>query len=320
MKTQLKSEKVLKPSKTAKAFPLAVVGTVAIDAIETPFGKMDRVFGGSASYFSYAATLFTQVSLAAVVGKDFPAEYREVLKRRPIDLTNLEVAEGKTFFWRGKYEADLNSAITLETQLNVLQGFNPKLKFEKSPDFLFLANVDPVIQGKVLDQLEKPRLKFVACDTMNYWIANKRKDLLKVLARIDCVIVNDGEARLLTGENNLIRAGQKIKEMGPGTVLIKKGEHGVLLFRGEAEFFALPAYPLETVFDPTGAGDSFAGGFMGFLTRAGKTDFATMKQAIVAGSMVASFTVEKFGLGRLQTLTQTQFQERLLLFKKICRF
>jgi len=243
--------------------PLVVIGTVAIDRIETPFGQRDRVFGGSASYFSYAASLFTPVSLVAVVGEDFPDEYRSVLAERPIDLSHLETRKGaKTFFWQGKYEGDLNSATTLDTQLNVLMDFDPKVSFANHPEYLFLANIDPILQGKVLDQLERPRLKFVACDTMNFWIESKRDEVLKVLARIDCVVLNDAEARQLTGEPNLIRAAQIIKGMGPDRVIIKKGEHGVLFF-GENYFFALPGYPLESVFEPTGAGDTFAGGHDG---------------------------------------------------------
>lgn len=313
-KSAVQSKDKIKP-----AFPLTVVGTVAIDAVETPFGNRDRVFGGSASYFSYAASFFTPVSLVAVVGKDFPQEYRSVLEERPIDMSHLEVQDGKTFSWKGKYGSDLNSAQTLETNLNVLLQFNPKLRFESHPRFLFLANVDPVLQASVLDQVEKPRLQFVACDTMNFWIHNKKADLLKVLARVDAVVLNDGEARDLTKESNLIKAAQKIKEMGPEYVIIKKGEHGVLLFHG-AEFFALPAYPLESVFDPTGAGDTFAGGLMGYLTSAGKVSFENMRRAVAWGSVTASFTVEDFGLESLRRIKHSDIEKRLALFKKISSF
>ncbi len=292
---------------------------MAIDSLETPFGKRPRVFGGSATYFSFGATFLTPVALAAVVGKDFPEEYRRVLKERPIDLANLEVADGETFFWRGKYGLDLNSAQTLETRLNVLADFNPKLAFKKKPDYLFLANVDPVIQGRVLDQLAKPRLKFVAADTMNFWIANKLKELRKVISRVDCLVLNDGEARQLTGESNLIRAAQRVKEMGPSRVVIKKGEHGVLLF-DEDSFFALPAYPLESVFDPTGAGDSFAGGMMGYLASTGDLGFQNFKKAIAWGSVVASFTVEDFGLEALRKIRLPDIKERLAIFRKISTF
>ncbi|MDD5218762.1 MAG: PfkB family carbohydrate kinase [Candidatus Omnitrophica bacterium] len=303
------------PAKTA----LAVIGTVAIDSVETPLGKRDRVFGGSASYFSYAASFFTPVSLVAVVGKDFPEEYRAILKERPIDLSHLETLEGKTFHWTGKYEFDLNSAKTLDTQLNVLLDFDPKVNFTERPECLFLANIDPVLQARVLDQLEKPRLKFVACDTMNFWITHKHEELLKVLPRIDCLVVNDGEARQLTGETNLVKAARKINGMGPGIVIIKKGEHGVLVFH-EDHFFALPAYPLEVVVDPTGAGDSFAGGFMGYLAAAEGINAKTVKRAVAFGTVVASFTVEDFGLESLRRLTREKIQERLELFGRISSF
>lgn len=297
--------------------PLVVVGTVAIDSLETPFGKRDRVFGGSASYFSYAASFFTPVALVANVGEDFPEEYRKVLAERPIDLSHLEVTPGKTFFWKGKYEADLNAAITLETQLNVLTSFAPKVNYAQTPDFLFLANVDPSLQWDVLQQLPRPKLKFVACDTMNFWIQNKKEILLKLIRHVDCLVLNDGEARQLTGQANLIRAGQQVREWGPATVVIKKGEHGVLLFHGQ-QFFALPAYPLEEVYDPTGAGDTFAGGMMGYLAAAGDITFENLKKAIAMGSMVASFTVEDFGLERLRRLKREELDERLAMFKKLC--
>ncbi len=299
--------------------PLAVIGTVAIDAVETPFGKKDKVFGGSAAYFSYAASFFTPVSLVAVVGSDFPDEYKGVLQEHPIDLSHLEVRAGKTFSWQGSYESDMNSAKTLRTDLNVLLEFNPQLRFAKAPEFLFLANVDPVLQMQVIDQLERPKLKFVACDTMNFWIGSKRPDLLKVLAKIDCLVLNDGEARELTGDFNLIRAARKIQEFGPGTVVIKKGEHGVLLFSG-SRFFALPAYPLESVFDPTGAGDTFAGGMVGYLAKTGDLSFENLKRAVSYGTMTASFTVEDFGLEALRRIQLPDIESRLTEFKKICSF
>lgn len=303
----------------ASSHALTVIGTVAIDAVETPFGKRDRVFGGSASYFSYAASFFTPVSLVAVVGTDFPGEYRKVLEERPIDLSHLQVVEGKTFFWRGKYGSDLNSAQTLDTQLNVLLDFNPVLNYKEVPQCLFLANIDPVLQSKVLDQLERPRIKFAASDTMNFWIHNKKADLVKVIARVDCLVLNDGEARDLTGETNLIKAAQKVKQMGPKQVVIKKGEHGVLLFDGQ-QFFALPAFPLESVFDPTGAGDTFAGGMMGYLASTRDFSFENLKKAVAIGSVVASFTVEDFGLERLRRLKKEDILARLELFKKVSSF
>jgi sugar/nucleoside kinase (ribokinase family) len=299
--------------------PLVVIGTVAIDRVETPFGKKDRVFGGSAAYFSYAASFFTPVGLVAVVGRDFPEEYRNILKERPIDLSHLETREGKTFCWAGKYAADLNTAETLDTQLNVLLQFDPKLHFESDPQVLFLANIDPALQLRVLDQLEKPRMKFVACDTMNYWITHKNKDLLHVLSRVDCLVLNDAETRQLTGEPNLIRAAQKIRSLGPDHVIIKKGEHGVLLFYN-SHFFALPAYPLESVYDPTGAGDTFAGGVMGHLASTKDFSFENMKRAVAFGSILASFTVEDFGLESLRRIQRQDLEERLELFRRLCSF
>jgi len=298
---------------------LAVIGTVAIDNIKTPFGVREKVFGGSAAYFSYAASFFTSVALVGVVGKDFPDEYRAVLKEHPIDLSHLQVVEGKTFSWKGFYEHDMNSAKTLETHLNVLTGFDPVLKFENKPPFIFLANIDPHLQAKVLDQLEKPRLKFVAMDTMNYWIDSQRDALLKVMARVDAMVLNDGEARQLTGEANLIKAARKIREWGPQYVIIKKGEHGVLIL-GDNLFFALPAYPLDGVFDPTGAGDSFAGGLMGYLASQGEVSFEAIKKAAAYGSMVASFAVEDFGLEKLRRIKRSDIEERLDLFRKLSVF
>lgn len=307
------------PVSPVNSSALTVIGTVAIDAVETPFGKREKVFGGSASYFSYAASFFTPVSLVAVVGTDFPGDYRKILEERPIDLSHLQVVEGKTFFWRGKYGSDLNSAQTLDTQLNVLLDFNPVLNYKEVPECLFLANIDPVLQTKVLDQLERPRIKFAASDTMNFWIHTKKEDLLKVIARVDCLVLNDGEARDLTGETNLIKAAQKVKQMGPRQVVIKKGEHGVLLFDGQ-QFFALPAFPLESVFDPTGAGDTFAGGMMGYLASTKDFSFQNLKKAVAIGSVVASFTVEDFGLERLRRLTKNDILERLELFKRVSSF
>jgi len=298
---------------------LAVIGTVAIDAVETPFGKKDKVFGGSASYFAYAASFFSTVALVAAVGKDFPDDYRGILLERKIDLSHLEVYEGKTFSWKGKYEFDMNSAKTLDTQLNVLLEFNPRLKFKDPPEFLFLANIDPALQIQVLDQLKKPRLKFVACDTMNFWIENKRADLMKVLPRIDCLVLNDAEARELTGETNLVRAAQKVKELGPDHVVIKKGEHGVLGYF-EEQFFIFPAFPLETVKDPTGAGDSFAGGMMGYISSQKELTLSTFKKAVAFGTVVASYTVEDFGLESLRQRTIENFDERLDIFRKLSSF
>jgi len=295
------------------------VGTVAIDSIKTPFGNKDKVFGGSASYFSYAASFFHPVALVGIVGGDFPKEYRAVLEERKIDLSHLKTVEGQTFAWKGFYENDMNSAKTLETHLNVLAEFDPKISYPAPPAFVFLANIDPVLQAKVLDQLEKPRLKFVACDSMNYWISSKKEELKRVLARVDGFVLNDGEARQLTGESNLMVAARKIRDFGPQYVIIKKGEHGALVF-SDKSFFAVPAYPLESVFDPTGAGDSFAGALMGYLASTGEPTFENLKRAAVYGSIVASFAVEDFGLESLRRTRLQDIEERLSLFRRICTF
>lgn len=302
-----------------KKTELAVVGTMAIDSIATPFGERSAVFGGSASYFSLAASLFTPTAVLAVIGQDFPNDYLEILKERGIDVSHVEKQSGKTFAWKGEYREDLNVAHTLETHLNVLQTFDPKLNWAESPQVVFLANIDPDLQLRVLDQIQKPKTKLVGCDTMNYWIGSKKAELLKVLARVDLVVVNDGEARQLTGELNLVRAAYKIREMGPSIVIIKKGEHGVLLLH-EHQFLALPAYPLETVMDPTGAGDSFAGGLTGYLTSQKNIDSKAIHTAIAYGTIVASFTVEGFGPEVLAKLTKEQVQERLEFFRKISSF
>lgn len=306
-------------SNTSDYCPLAVVGTVAIDSVETPFGKRNKVFGGSATYFSYVASLFTRVALVAVVGKDFPKEYFETLKGRSIDLSHLEVLRGKTFHWKGRYEEDLNTAHTLETQLNVLLDFRPKLSFKKTPEFIFLANIDPHLQQHVLDQLQPNALRYVACDTMNYWIHHQKTELLKVLKRVDCVVVNDGEARLLTGEVNVMKAAKKISLLGPKHVIVKKGEHGVVLLY-EKEFCILPAYPVEDIYDPTGAGDSFAGGVMGYLALTRDISLTNLKKALGVGTIAASFTVQGFGLEGLEKITRRDIENRMRDFQKICRF
>ncbi len=298
-------------------YPLMVVGTVAIDTVETPFGRHDSVFGGSASYFSYAASFFCPVEVVAVVGADFPDEYRKILQERSIGLEHLEVKAGKTFHWAGKYESDLNTAHTLQTDLNVLLEFQPRLKTGTEPEYLFLANIDPRLQLEVLDQVHRPKCRFVACDTMNFWIQGKRDELGQVLKRVDMLVINDGEARLLTREANLIKAARAVQKLGPGIVVIKKGEHGALLVHGE-KLFMLPAFPLEEVFDPTGAGDSFAGGMMGYVAKTGDVGFENMKRAVACGSIVASFTVEQFGLERLRRLRSGEIEERLSQFKQFC--
>ncbi len=299
-----------------KTPPLAVIGTVAIDTITTPFGANKEVFGGSGSYFSYAASFFTAVGLVAVVGNDFPQEYRRILEERPIDLSHLKTLPGATFRWKGKYEGDMNSALTLQTDLNVLLEFEPELHYAGELPFLFLANIDPDLQLKILDQARKMKTKWVACDTMNFWIQSKPEALKRVLARVNAVILNDGEARALSGESNLLRAAQKIQALGPDYVIIKKGEHGGILYHDQ-QLFVIPAYPLEEVFDPTGAGDSFAGAMMGYLASMGEATFQNVCKAMAYGTVTASFTVEKFGLDRLRLLKRGEIDERLELLKKI---
>ncbi|MCC6807281.1 MAG: sugar kinase [Deltaproteobacteria bacterium] len=297
---------------------LLVVGSVAFDGVETPFGKRDKVLGGSATFFSTSATNFTPVRLVAVVGNDFPEEHIDYLKSRGVDTKGLvRDKDGKTFFWRGKYDFNLNNCETLETQLNVFANFSPVLPdgFRDS-EYVFLANIDPVLQLKVLDQVQKPKL--VAMDTMNFWITGKRNELVKVLERVDMLMINDSEARQLSGEHNLVRAAKKIRAMGPKHLMLKQGEYGALLFSGD-EVFRAPAYPLESVFDPTGAGDSFAGGVMGYLAANG-AGTSELKQAVIAGSVLASFVVEDFSIDRFRRLNTNDIQERFKAFHKLTHF
>ncbi len=298
---------------------LLVVGTVAVDSVETPFGKRDGVLGGSATYFGFSASFFVPTKLVAPVGRDFPSSFRKHLARRPLDLSGLEVLDGKTFRWKGRYGFDLNTAETLETQLNVLSQFQPKLTAQDTPDFLFLANVDPNLQFRIVNALARPRIRLVAMDTMNFWIDRMRYALEKVLRRVDMVIVNDAEARALARQPNVIAAARAISKMGPETVIIKKGEHGVFMLHGR-RMFSLPAFPLEEVFDPTGAGDSFAGGLMGYLAASGRVNFGTLKRAVAYGSVMASFAVEDFSVFRLLKLKKAEITERLSLFQKLSRF
>ena len=288
---------------------LLVVGTVAYDSIETPSGQVTEETGGTATYFSLAASRFTPVQLVASVGEDFPDERRRLFDGRPIDMTGLETVEGgRTFRWSGRYEGDMNVAETLETQLNVLATFSPELPTEyRAAPFVFLANASPDVQLKVMDQT--PSRKFVMADTMNFWIESERDGLLEVLRRVDGVVMNDGEARLLTGETNLIRAGNAILELGPKVVVVKKGEHGAFLF-STYMFHALPAYPVPEVVDPTGAGDSFAGGLMGYIARAGNVSIGTIKRGMVYGTVAASFTVQGFGTQALAKATRDDLEVR----------
>jgi sugar/nucleoside kinase (ribokinase family) len=300
---------------------LLVVGTVAFDAIETPFGKTDKIVGGAASYIALAASYFHKdISLVSVVGDDFPQEFLNILKAKGTNLDGLQIKKGeKSFFWAGKYHNDLNSRDTLETQLNVLENFNPIVpESSKSVDFLMLGNLVPAVQQKVISQLTK-RPKLIVLDTMNFWMDIAMDDLKKTLGMVDVLTINDSEARQLSGEYSLVKAAQKILKMGPNVLVIKKGEHGALLFNKDEVFFA-PALPLEDVYDPTGAGDSFAGGFIGYLAKTKDISFENMKRAIIFGSAMASFTVEKFGTERLINLSQKDIDERVQEFVDLVQF
>jgi sugar/nucleoside kinase (ribokinase family) len=300
---------------------LLIIGTVAFDAIETPFGKTDKILGGSATYISLSASQFgIHSGIVSVVGGDFPKKYLEKLNLRNINTDGIEIIEDeKTFFWSGKYHNDLNSRDTLITDLNVLANFKPVVPENFiDTDYLILGNLHPAVQMAVINQIPV-RPKLVVLDTMNFWMDNTWSELMEVIAKIDVITINDEEARQLSGEYSLVKAAQKIQEMGPKYVVIKKGEHGALLFNGENIFFA-PALPLEEVFDPTGAGDTFAGGFMGHITKTGDISFENMKRAVIAGSNLASFCVEKFGTERMENLEHQEIQKRLLQFKQLTQF
>ncbi|MDP2167511.1 MAG: PfkB family carbohydrate kinase [Thermodesulfovibrionales bacterium] len=297
---------------------LLVVGSVAFDSVETPFGKAEDALGGSATFFSTSASYFTDVSLVAVVGDDFPEKHINFLKTRKIDLKGLQRTEGKTFRWKGKYGYDLNEAHTLSTELNVFESFKPKIPAEyKDAEVVFLANIDPDLQRDVLGQVKKP--KIVAADTMNFWIEGKRDSLIKTLKLVDILLINDSEARQLSGEPNLVKAARKIAAYGPKTIVIKRGEHGVLMFHKESVFSA-PAMPLEDVFDPTGAGDTFGGGFMGYLSSVMDWSENNMRKAIIMGSVMASFNVEDFSLNRIKNLEYSEIEARYREFKKLAHF
>jgi len=295
-----------------------VVGSVALDTIRTPFGKANNILGGSATFSAVSASVFAPVRLVAVVGEDFPKKHLALLKSKRIDLEGLKKAPGKTFRWEGKYGWDFSSPTTIATHLNVFGKFNPKIppSYRKSK-YVFLANIDPQIQEKVLNQVDKP--KIVACDTMNYWIENKRKQLLKLLKKVDVCFLNEAEAKELTGEANLVKAGKEVLKLGPPVVIIKKGEHGVLLF-SQKHIFATPAYLLESVYDPTGAGDTFAGGFMGYLAKNKKCNQQSLREAVVYGNIMATFAVEDFSLRRLEKVTAFDVRKRLKEFKKSTSF
>ncbi len=300
---------------------LLVVGTVAFDAIETPFGKTDKIVGGAASYIALASSYFTkEINLVSVVGDDFPQEFMNTLKGQGVNLDGLQIKQGeKSFFWSGRYHNDMNSRDTLDTQLNVLGDFDPIVpESYKNCEFLMLGNLMPAVQQKVLSQLSK-RPKLIVLDTMNFWMDIAMPELLETLKGIDVLTINDSEARQLSGEYSLVKAAQKILAMGPKVLVIKKGEHGALLFNKEEVFFA-PALPLEDVFDPTGAGDSFAGGFIGYLAKTKDISFENMKRAIIFGSAMASFTVEKFGTERLIGLSQEDVSNRVQEFVDLVQF
>lgn len=299
---------------------LCVIGTLAYDTIETPFGRADDALGGSACYIATSASYFLpSVGIVGIVGDDFSTDALDFLRSRGIDTAGVEIREGgKTFRWSGRYHFDLNQRDTLDTQLNVLADFDPTIPENmRDAEFVCLGNIDPLLQLKVLDQMTAP--KFVVCDTMNFWIERSLDDLKIVLSRVDCLIINDSEAREISGDPNLIRSAKKIMAMGPHILIIKKGEHGALLFQ-DGEIFSAPAYPLESIFDPTGAGDTFAGGFIGYLARCGEVTQAGLRRAVIHGSAMASFCVEQFSLDALKDLTQEQIRERVDSFRRLSHF
>ena len=296
-----------------------VVGSVALDSVETPFGKADNVLGGSGTFFSASASHLAPVQLVGVVGTDYPIDtLRTAFDSRPIDLAGLEFADGPSFRWRGRYRHDLNVAETLETKLGVFSNFRPKIpeQFRSAP-FVFLGNIDPRLQLEVLTQVSKPKL--VACDTMNFWIESRRSDIITLLGHVDLITLNDAEARQLTDEANLVRAARWIMERGPKHVVIKKGEHGAFMFTQSSIFFA-PAFPLESVFDPTGAGDSFAGGFIGYLAKTGDLSEQNLRRAVVYGSAMGSFAVEKFSVQRLLEISTDDIKQRVSDIHRLVNF
>lgn len=292
---------------------ILVVGSIALDSVETPFGVAEEALGGAAVYFSYAASFFNRVRLVGVIGEDFPEEHLELLAGRNIDLAGLERAEGSTFRWKGRYDYNLNEAHTLDTQLNVFETFAPKIPDSfRDSDFVFLANIQPGLQLQVAEQATSPRI--VACDTMNFWIEGAYDQLRETLKSVDILIINDAETRELAREPSLVKAARQILEWGPSTLVVKRGEYGVLMFHGHSVFSA-PAYPLEEVFDPTGAGDTFAGGFMGYLSTQEDISETAIRQAIIFGSTLASFNVEDFSLNRMKTLDMQEILDRFAEFR-----
>ncbi|MBN1621421.1 MAG: bifunctional hydroxymethylpyrimidine kinase/phosphomethylpyrimidine kinase [Endomicrobiales bacterium] len=297
---------------------ILVVGSTALDSVKTPFGEMDDALGGSATYFSVSASYFTNINLVAVVGEDFPDNYINLLKKHKVDLKGLQKVPGKTFRWKGQYMYDLNQAETLNTELNVFADFKPRIPEEYcNSEYVFLANIDPELQLEVLKQVKKPKL--IACDTMNFWIERKPSQLKKTLKYVDILVINEAEVRQLAGEKNLIKAAKTICSWGPKALVIKRGEYGSL-FYFKGQMFSAPAFPLETVSDPTGAGDSFAGGFMGYLAKSRSLKEKDFRRAIIFGSVMASYNVEDFSLNRLKRLDWKQIKQRFLQFRKLTYF
>lgn len=297
---------------------ILVVGSVALDSIETPFGKKEEILGGSATFFSIAASFFDKVNIIATVGEDFPKKYLRLLKDRSIGTGGIAIKRGKTFRWEGRYEYDMNVAHTLATHLNVFQDFAPEIPQNlRNSRILFLANIDPDLQDRVLKQMHRPKL--IACDSMNHWITNKKKSLEKFLHKVDIFLLNDAEARQFSGEANLMKAAKAITSKGPKSVVIKKGEHGVIYYSRKGHFVA-PAYPLEEVYDPTGAGDTFAGGVIGYLSKAGSLNDNAIRKSMIMGSILASFAVEDFSVNRLLNIRMADINKRYSEFKKLTRF
>ncbi len=297
---------------------LLVAGTVAYDSIETPFGKVKDVLGGSALHFANSASFFTDVGIVATVGRDFGMDEIEFLKGRNVDMSGIEIDQGKTFRWEGRYGYDLNQAVTLKTELNVIEHFKPKVPEDfRSADFIFLANIDPVLQAHVIDQVKLP--KAVVLDTMNFWIENKYNELVDVIRRVDILVINEAELREISKEHSLVKGARKIMMLGPTCIVVKRGEYGVFMMNRD-EIFLAPAYPLEDVFDPTGAGDTFAGGFMGYIANMGDITPDILKQAIIMGSVMASFNVEDFSINRIKALDYQEIRERYSSFRRCLQF
>ncbi|MDP8252922.1 MAG: PfkB family carbohydrate kinase [Candidatus Kaelpia aquatica] len=297
---------------------ILVIGSVALDTIKTPFAKVDKILGGSAIYFSVSAINFTAVNIVAVVGEDFPKKHIEFLKNKSIDTQGLSIESGKTFHWEGEYGWDFSNPKTIVTDLNVFANFNPKIpRSYQNSKYLFLANIDPEIQLRALSQVKNPKL--IACDTMNYWIENKKRALLKLLKRVDIFFINESESKELTNQKNLVKAAKEILSFGPKVVVIKKGEHGVLLFT-KSHAFTAPAYLMESVFDPTGAGDTFAGGFIGYLAKTKRIDQTSLRRAAIYGTIMATFAVEDISLSKLGKISAIDIDKRIKGFKKLTDF